>query len=440
MSTTFLPFPHSLRRRAGRVKTTAAAALLAFLLGSPQAAAADSVIDWNNVTLDAIRATSTPPPPATRALAMVHIAIFDAVNGIQRGYTPYLVKTRAPRGASAAAAAAAAAHHVLSRLFPALAGSFDLALLETVASLPNQEGILKGLRWGEKCGRTVMRQRARDRAGMVVDYQPSGEFGYWQPTPPAFAPALLPQWPFVEPFTMRSGSQFRVPAPPPFTSAEYAAAYNEVKDYGGSVSSVRTPDQFVIAHFWEDGAGTVTPPGHWQIIAQQFAELFGNSLLENARLFALLSMAQADAAIVSWDNKYFHDHVRPYTGITEEADLDGNPATTADPTWFNLIPTPPFPTYTSGHSTFSGSSSVILARFFGSDDLPFCGDSPDPQRWPDVLPGVTRCWDSLSEAAEEAGQSRVYGGIHWQYDNQEGLNSGRALANFVFDHFLLPRN
>jgi hypothetical protein len=270
----------------------------------------------------------------------------------------------------------------------------------------------------------------------IVSYSPSGEFGYWQPTPPAFAPALLPQWPYVLPFAMTSGDQFRVGPPPAFTSQ--ADAYDEVLRLGRSDSSERTPDQTLISYFWEDGPGTATPPGHWQVIAQQLAERFHNDLVESARLFALLSIVQADAVILCWDNKYYYDHLRPYTAITSEADDDGNPDTEADPGWSSLIPTPPFPTYTSGHSTFSGGTSRLLARFFGRDDIAFSAPSPDPQRWPNVLPGVVRSWNSLSSAAEEAGQSRIYGGIHWQYDNQGGLESGRDLADWVFGHSLRP--
>jgi hypothetical protein len=229
---------------------------------------------------------------------------------------------------------------------------------------------------------------------------------------------------------MHSGSQFRVAAPPPLTSEEYRQAFEEVRLLGDVDSLVRTADQTEIALLWNDGAGTETPPGHWQHIGQILAAAEGNSLLENARLFALLSIAQADAAIVSWDNKYYYDHWRPYTGIVH-ADTDGHPGTAPDPAWFNLITTPPFPTYTSGHSTFSGASSRILAHFYGSDDLAFSAPT-------DGLPGVTRSFTSLSQAAEEAGQSRIYGGIHWQYDNQGGLRSGRALADHVFFNFLRP--
>jgi len=327
---------------------------------------------------------------------------------------------------------------VLADVFPARQAELQAALSASLADVPRGAARYKGEAWGRFVGRKIVALRADDGANGFVAYQPSGELGRWRPTPPAFAPALLPQWPYVRPFAMTSGDQFRAPAPSALTSPEFVAAFAEVHDFGAAASATRTPDQTQIAYFWEDGAGTVTPPGHWQVIAQGLAERFGNDALENARLFALLSIVQADAAIASWDAKYAYDHVRPYSAIVEDADHDENAETVADPAWTSLIPTPPFPAYTSGHSTFSGGSSRLLALLFGTDEIAFSGASPDPQRWPAILPGVVRSWDSLSAAAEEAGQSRIYGGIHWQYDNQAGLAAGRAIADWAFEHFLAP--
>jgi hypothetical protein len=431
--------------------------VLAALLAVPAATArADEVIDWNNEMLDAIRATSLNPPRATRIFAMVQIAVFDAVNGIEGDAKPYLVKRRGPHGADARAAAAAAAHHVLVTLFPARQAILDAALEDSLDAIladpPPGKGkgknkkpgshelaVSDGVEWGVFCADQILAARSDDGSTAVVPYTPSGLLGRWKPTPPAFAPPLLPGWGLVDPFAMKRVEDFRVPPPPALTGMEYAAAYNEVKDFGEADSAVRTADQTEIAYFWEDGPTTATPPGHWMVIAQHFAEMFGNDLAENARLFALLGITQADAAILCWNTKYFYDIARPITSITEEGDMDGNPLTAADPTWLPLIPTPSFPAYTSGHSTFSGSSARILARFFGADEIPFSAPSPDPQRWPLVLPGVVRSWPSLSAAAAEAGQSRIYGGIHWQYDNQQGLASGRALADHVLEKFLKPR-
>jgi hypothetical protein len=403
-------------------------------------ARADVVTDWNDQALDAIRAGATPPPKATRVLAMVHLAIFEAVNGIEGRYEPYGgVASNPDKHASPEVAAACAAYAVLVDLYPDRAGVLQQALFADLLRYGRSwRHALGGMAWGADCAAWALDARATDGSSDAVLFMPSGLFGAWQPTPPAFAPALLPQWPFVSPFAMLSEDQFRPPPPPPFDSLEYAEAYNEVKDLGRKTGSSRDADQTEIAFFWEDGAGTVTPPGHWQVIAQSFADRFRSNLSETARLFALLSITQADAAISCWEAKYHYDHVRPYTAITLEADADGNPLTAADPAWQSLIPTPPFASYTSGHSTFSSSSARLLALFFGSDDIAFSGSSPDPQRWPDALPGVVRSWSSLSEAAEEAGQSRIYGGIHWQYDNMAALASGRALADYVFENFLRP--
>jgi hypothetical protein len=405
--------------------------MLAFALalaGSPLAA--DVVTEWNDVLLDAVRTDRTNPPRMTRFAAMVHTAIYDAVVGIVGGYEPYAVTDPAPPGASPEAAAAAAAHRVLADVYPAQQATFDAALAASLAAIPDGQPKQDGIDWGETVADEILSLRAGDGAADTVPYQAPEGANWWIPTPPAFAPPLLPNWPFVTPWAMSHGSQFRQPAPPPLTSSEYTQAFRQVKRLGDVDSVFRTADQSQIALFWNDGPGTATPPGHWQAIAQVVGQVQGNSLIDNARLFALLAITQADGAIVSWDNKYHWDHWRPVTGIVEAA-ADGNPDTSPDPTWASFIATPPFPAYTSGHSTFSGGSSRILAHFYGTDDVAFAATS-------DGLPGVVRGFASFSQAAEEAGQSRIYGGIHWQYDNQGGLTSGRALADHVFFSVLRP--
>jgi membrane-associated phospholipid phosphatase len=204
------------------------------------------------------------------------------------------------------------------------------------------------------------------------------------------------------------------------TSAEFTRTFARVKALGAATGSTRTPEQTRIALFWADGAGTVTPPGHWNQIAAQIAMQQGNTLPENARMFAVLDVALADAGIAAWDAKYTFDYVRPVTAIRNAA-ADGNPNTVADPAWSPLLATPPFPSYVSGHSTFSAAAAVALAGFFGTDHLTFTTGS-------DALPGVTRTFTSLWSAAEEAGVSRIYGGIHWDFDNAAGLALGRAVG------------
>lgn len=405
---------------------------LAPLLGLAAPGRADMVLDWNNVALDMIRVDKTAPPKSARALACVHTAIFDAVNSASgAAYEPYLVQpVEFLEPISLEAAVAAAAHAALADLFPAQKATLDAALATSLAAIPDGPEKTSGIAWGESVAEQILAARREDGSGTTVDYEAPAGANWWTATPPAFASPLLPNWPYVKPWAMTSGTQFRQGPPPSSTSARYAQAFREVELLGRADSPYRTAEQTQIALFWADGPGTATPPGHWHVIAQDLSRERHLSLLENARLFALLAIAGADAAIVSWDHKYYYSNWRPVTGI-QHADLDGNPATAADPAWTPLIATPPFPSYTSGHSTFSSSSARVLALFFGTDQISFSTTS-------DGLPGVTRSYSRLSVAAEEAGQSRIYGGIHWQYDNQAGLASGRALGEYVYFNFLAP--
>lgn len=406
------------------------ALFLAALSGVAGAARADVILDWNEVLLDAIRVDRTSPPRATRGMACVNVSIYDAVNGILGNYAPYHVTEAAPAGASAEAAAVAAAYRALVALFPAQQATFDAARAASLAAIPDGPAKTGGIAWGEHVADAILALRDNDHSSDSYPWESPVGANWWEPTPPAFAPPLLPNWPYVTPWAMTSTSQFRQTAPPAPNTAEYVAAFREVKRLGRVDSTFRTADQSEIALFWADNPGTATPPGHWLDIARSLSAQRGLTLAENARLFALLSMTVADAAVVSWDIKFAYSNWRPLTGI-QHADQDGNPDTVADPSWLPYIPTPPFPSYTSGHSTFSGSSSRLLAHFFGTDAIAFNATS-------DGVPGVTRSYTSLSQAAEEAGQSRIYGGIHWQFDNQAGLESGRALADHVFFNFLTP--
>ena len=239
---------------------------------------------------------------------------------------------------------------------------------------------------------------------------------------------------------MSSGSQFRPADAPALDSAEYAADVNEVMQLGGLNSSQRTAEQTEIALFWADGGGTFTPPGHWNQIAADVALNRNQTLAENARLFALLNIALADAGISAWDTKYTYDLWRPIDAI-RQGDADGNDATTADPTWTPLLKTPPFPAYTSGHSTFSGAADAVLSSLFGSN-VHFAttadGHNGFTQRPLADQQVVTRSFESFAQAADEAGQSRIYGGIHFQFDNTIGLATGRAIGTYVIGNFLLP--
>jgi hypothetical protein len=384
---------------------------------------ADVVTDWNNAALDAIRAGSTAPPVASRSLAILHVSIYDAVNGIARTHEPYLVQSEVPASASRRAAASAAAHEALVNLFPAAAASFNALHAAILATIPDGPQKAAGIVWGEFVAGQILAARANDGSDAIV-LPPGGSGpGVWIPTPPAFRPYLLPQWGFVTPFAMNSSSQFRPLGPPPLDSQQYADDYDEVKSLGAAVGSTRTVEQTEIALFWADGVGTETPPGHWNSIAQIIADERGNTLEQDARLFALLNIAMADAAICAWDAKYQFHFWRPVTAIAfVEPELN----------WMSFIVTPPFPDYVSGHSTFSGAAATVLPLFYGTEDLSFTIGS-------DSLPGVFRSFSTCLDAAEEAADSRLYGGIHFRSANEDGLQAGISIGEWTSAHYLQPK-
>jgi hypothetical protein len=413
-----------------KTRLASAAVAVVCLLG-PARLSADEIIDWNNVMLDAVRANSISPLPVTRLSAAMNTAMYDAVNSIARTHQPYHVNMTAAAGTSREAAAAQAAHRVLSGLVPASQALYDAALTNSLSSVPDGPEKTAGIALGNTVGAAILALRANDGASAVVPYTPGSNPGDWQPTPPANLPAAAPQWGSITPWAMTSPSQFRDSVgPPALTSAEYTAAFNEVKAIGSATSSTRTEDQSNIARFWVGPIGTSTPPGHWNRIAQTVAASQGNTLEENARMFALLGIAQADATISCWDNKYLYDHWRPVTAI-RAAETDGNPDTAADPNWSTFINTPNHPSYSSGHSTVSGASGAVLADFFGTDNISFTSSSEGL-----IVPD--RTFTSFSQASQEAADSRLYAGIHWSYDNEDGLVGGRAIGHYVFANALRP--
>lgn len=391
----------------------------------------DVVVEWNAAHLRAIALAQTPPPYAARNMAIVQASVFDAINGIEQRYEPYLVTGQAPAGASEVAAVAAAAHRALSALYPLQKTTFDTLLASVLAAVPNGQAKTDGIVWGESVADAALLARSNDGSSTFVNYTFGTDPGDWQLTPPGFEPPLLPQWPDVDLFVITSGDQFRPVGPPSLASTVYASDVNEVQAYGSLTNSLRTADQTEIARFWADGARTFTPPGHWNQIAAQFAVQPGRSLLDNAHLFAVLDLALADAGIVAWDAKYTFNFWRPVTAI-QQADLDGNAATVKDQNWTPLLTSPNFPEYVSGHSTFSGAGSRILEGMIG----PIAGFSTMSLG----LPGVYRTFQGFAQAADEAGQSRIYGGIHYQFSNQDGLAAGRSLADYVLAHALPLRS
>jgi hypothetical protein len=280
----------------------------------------------------------------------------------------------------------------------------------------------------------MLAERADDGSTDVVTYVPGTGADDWQPTPPAFGPAALPQWATVEPFGMTAPDQFRADPPPALDSAEFTQAFDQIKALGVASNSTRTDEQTDIARFWAGPSGTVQPPGHWNSIARDVADAQDNSLAENARMMALLNIGMADALIAAWDSKFEYSFVRPVTAI-RNADNDPNPDTAGDPAWSPLLTTPGHPSYMAAHSSLSATAATVLAEFFGNDAIAFTSSA-------EVAAGgavITRSFDSFSEAAEEAGASRIYGGIHWSFDNEAGLEAGHSIGEFVSDNLLGPR-
>ena len=389
----------------------------------------DAVGDWNAALLEVVREAKLNPPVASRILAVTHLAMFDAADAVTKEYQPYLPSLPAPAaGASAEAAATAAAHRVLSWLLPVYQTRWDALLAADALIAPAAR--TPGEAFGFAVGDAYKAARQNDGASADLPYTPGTAPGDWQPTPPAFAPALVPQWGMVTPFGVASAVQFAPAAPPALDTPEYAAALNAVKAVGSKTSTTRTAEQTQIALFWADGGGTVTPPGHWNVVLGRLAATDGGSFTAHARAFALLNAALGDAAITSWAAKYSGFLWRPVTAV-RAADTDGNAATDKDAAWEPLLATPPFPAYTSGHSTFSSAAAEVLTGLYGA--VPFRTSS-------DALPDVSRTFPSFTAAAAEAGVSRIYGGIHFPFDNTSGLGSGKGVGDYDAANLMKPNS
>jgi len=419
-------------------------------LTDQQVSRADAVINWNATMLRAIWNAGTPPTATSRVEAMVGVAVYDAVDGVHPIYQLYPVPGLSARprpDSSREAAAIAAADTVLNSLYAAQQAMFDAEYQATLAQIPDSRSKADGIAWGQSVANAVLAWRSSDGSTATTSYQPApagGTPGVYELTPnaglegkpPGFLPALAPQWGQVTTWAMTSAAQFLPPPPPPVGSAEYAADFNQAKMLGDSQRyalprSPQVQDDYDYAHFWADVPGhSVTPPGHWDEIAEHISLQQHLSLLQNARLFAVVNIGLADAAINCWDAKYVYNYWRPITAIRDARAHDINLANTSDANWTPLWNTPNFPSYTSGHSTFSGAASTILAAIFGPD-LRFTIGSDD-------MPGYSRSFSSLAQAADEAGESRVVGGIHFQFDNTAGLAAGRELGAYVAQNFLLP--
>lgn len=390
---------------------------------SPDNVASARVIpEWYAVA----RTAATSPVQLARVLAMVHAAMHDAVNGAQPKFETYASDLR-DRRAHPEAAAAGAAHTVLTGLFPAQQETWDAALAGSLARLADGPRKTAGVRLGAAVGQLILDVRANDGWNAVDPFNPPEAPGVWRPTPPSFSPMAEPQFQNVRPFAMVSSNQFPLPPPAALDHGEYQRAFDEVKSAGRDTSTTRTDDQTHAVHFWFE-----PPYDSWSRISGILMENDHFDLHETARLYALVNMVSCDGLIAGWYWKRHYAFWRPITAI-HEADTDGNPHTVSDPSWRPLRTTPFHPDHPSTHSVLGGAASEVIRRFTGSDHHKFCMTSLTA-----VPAGSTRCFETLSQAQKENGESRVHAGLHFRPAIAAGDQLGRRVGGFAFEHVLRP--
>jgi len=388
------------------------------------------VIEWNRTLLLIVRTPGAQPPTihSTRNFAMLHAAIFDAVNNIDRDFEPYAIRhPHVSRRASAEAAADQAAHDVLISLYPAFATTLDSELQQDLAQIPYGPDKADGIEEGQDVAAAILALRSNDgSAAILPPFVPKNQPGSYQLTPPNFAAADFIQWPQVTPFALARANEFRPGPPPQLTSEDYTLSFNEVKSLGLITSTTRTADQTQIGQFWN---GNIQD--FWNEIAQTAALTHHLDLAQSAHLFALLNITLADTTIAFFDTKYTYDLWRPVTAI-QMAGIDNNPQTDQDPAWIPLpTKTAPDPSFPGAHSATSFAAAEVLRLSLGDQIiLDVTSES---------LSGVTRHFTSFSEAAEEAGLSRIYAGQHFRFDHLAGERLGQQVARAVLSSVSLPR-
>jgi PAP2 superfamily protein len=457
-------------------------------VGKIQKGSSERLRLWNETAVNASGLDHTPVAPgenrvfgeevgpvrAARAMAIVHIAMFEAVNCIDIRFKSYLGLNPAPAGASMNCAIAQAAHDTLCAMFPSQTPKFDGLLADEMSRSPNGRPKSDGVALGKKCAAKILALRENDGSNFTepkvdIDFITSPDPGKWRQDPISHHPlALGAYWGQVQPFVLQSADQFRCPAPPAIDSAEYAAAYDEVKSLGGDgivTPTSRTAEQTEIGTYWAyDGTPSLcAPPRLYNQITMHIADQLGTSSdpAQLARLLALVHTALAEAGITSWESKFYYQYWRPITAIRESdpgtgpSGLgDGNDDTTGD---INFSPlgapasnlngpnfTPPFPAYPSGHATFGGALFETLRKFYGTDNIAFTFTSDEfngvtKDNGGNVRPLIPRSFNTLSQAEEENGQSRIYLGIHWPWDKSEGIAQGRRVADYVFANAFGPK-
>jgi PAP2 superfamily len=401
----------------------AVAALLA--LAAP--ARADTVTDWNvNATNALLVAAGQPPQVSVPHLAMVHGAVYDAVNAIDGGHRGYLISSRlATRSDSKDAAAATAAFRVLVHLVPAQQAALDGQYATSLATIPDGSSKTRGIAVGNAAAAAMIAARTDDGRFGPFRFDVGAGAGLWKPVLPAFTNDPFAWLKDVKPFLIQNASQFRSDGPLPLTSRKYAREFDEVKSLGSAGSTVRTADQTLAARYWAEN-----PPGTWSRIFRTLAAQEGLSLVENARFFATLYLTAADALIGVWDDKAHWSFWRPITAI-READTDGNSRTEPDAGWVPLIATPPYPEHPSGHTGLSGSIVTTLQQLFGTDKV----------AWTDTNNGgLTRSFTRFSQAIDEIVDARVWSGIHFRTADEQGERIGKQVARYREGRYFRPQH
>jgi PAP2 superfamily len=399
-------------------------ALVTALLPVALAARADVVTDWNRIAIPIVTSYSLSAP-SYRDLAMMHIAMYESINAFEPRSQPYGSRLEAPAGATQEAAAAVAAARILVRLHPDAAPKVEAELRPYLARLADQPGgppaLEAGAAFGEKVAALVLESRANDGANAPDSYRPRTVPGIYIPT----APVVVPHWGRVTPFTLKSAAQFRPGPPLELKSAEWAENYNEIKQYGRE-SKVRTPEQTETARLW-----LYTGPATFFPLATQLSRAKGLSVQENARLYALLAMATADAMIAVFDAKYHYEFWRPVTAI-RNGDRDGNPQTERDATWDAIGPTPMHPEYPCAHCIVSAAAGTVLQAFFGTGTVPeFSLSTP-------TAPGAVHKWTRIEDYIQEPANARIWAGIHYRFSTVVGTDMGRKIGEQAVKEYLRP--
>jgi hypothetical protein len=402
----------------GRKKTmraTLGTYLFCGLVLASQPARADVITDWNVRSIDTAIAAKLPAPLATRLVAIVQSAVYEAVNGITRRYPSNRVHLDAAPGASVDAAVAAANRAIVSRLVPSQQAAIERAYETLLASISDGPAKTRGIAVGESAAAAILALRADDGADAPESYRPHTSPGVYVPT----ALPVVPHWPRRQPWLMASPDQFRPGPPPALGSGLWARDYNEVKALGARNSARRTDEQADIARFWE-GSGPVM----YFPIARSVADRPGREVTRNARLIAVAAQAMDDAAIAVFDAKYQYGFWRPITAI-RNGDIDGNDATERDPSWLPFIETPMHPEYPAAHCVTAAALGALLQADLGAEPTPML-TSTSP-----TAPGAVRSWSRIEDFVREVANARIYGGIHFRTATEVGSAMGRKIGELA---------